>query len=66
MASIDDFLAELAELEKQKQEIPAPANDLRVPFSLLEVGKSEVFEIRPQKTHTPQNGIIDVTTVCKT
>lgn len=65
MSSIDDFFAELAELEKQQQEIPAPSPDLRIPFSLLEVGKSEVYEIRPQKTHTPPNGVIDITTVCR-
>ena len=64
MSSIDDFFAELAELEKQKDTPPPPNPDLRVPFSFIEVGKSELFEIRPQKAPPAENTLIDVTTVC--
>lgn len=64
-SSIDDFFAELAELEKQK-DTPAPPNpDLRIPFSFIEVGKSEVFEIIPQKAPPAENKLINVTTVRK-
>lgn len=61
-SSIDDFLQELDQLEKQKKD-PPPAHALHVPLTLIEVGKSEVFEVTPHKVQPPENGLINVTTV---